>query len=131
MRYGYRIKAGRIDGRGRHRLCRDRGRRGSGIGAQRLGLRGCAVGWPTREAEVEAWDLAERSSDLSERDGALAAFEDLRISLTSDGGVNACWGRPRPWDRGPRSALRPEDEGARPVVLDAPSDAAWPRLDRA
>lgn len=79
----------------------------------------------SRKAEHE---LAAAQVALADRDGALAAFEDVRLALTHDGqtrrlGSAAAWG-----------ALLQDlsgDEGADPamVVLDAVREASGPRLD--
>jgi signal transduction histidine kinase len=83
-----------------------------------------------REAEVEAVE-AERSAALSERDGALVAFDDLRIGLTSDGGVTSLLG-PTEAVVAARAALCPEDQGADDaVVLATAIHAAWPEPIRA
>jgi signal transduction histidine kinase len=105
-------------------------------GAAGLALAVSAWAWrlrgrlAAREAEVEAWE-GERSSALSERDGALTAFEDLRIGLTSDGGVTSLLG-PTEAVVAARAALCPEDEGADDaVVLASAVHAAWPTQIRA
>jgi signal transduction histidine kinase len=83
-----------------------------------------------REALVEAQD-ADRSVALSQRDGALAAFDDIRIGLTSDGGVTSLLG-PTEAVIAARAALCPDDPGADDaVVLATAVHAAWPEPIRA
>ncbi len=105
-------------------------------GAAGLALAVSAWAWrlrgrlAAREDEVETWE-ARRAAALSERDGALTAFEDLRIGLTSDGGVTTLLG-PTEAVVAARAALCPEDEGADDaVVLASAVHAAWPTQIRA
>lgn len=82
-----------------------------------------------REATVEGHE-AERSAALSEREGALMAFDDIRIGLTSDGGVTSLLGSTAGVIAA-RAALCPEDEGADDaVVLATAVHAAWPEAIR-
>ena len=83
-----------------------------------------------REASVEAHE-AERSAALSEREGALTAFDDIRIGLTSDGGVTSLLGSTAAVVAA-REALCPDDDGADDaVVLASAVHAAWPDAIRA
>ena len=68
-----------------------------------------------REASVEAHE-AERSAALSEREGALTAFDDIRIGLTSDGGVTSLLGSTAAVVAA-REALCPDDDGADDAVV--------------
>ncbi|MDP3803850.1 ATP-binding protein [Brevundimonas sp.] len=80
-----------------------------------------------RRAEAE---LAAARVDLADRDGALAAFEDIRLALTPDGQTRRL-GSAQAWD----AVTRDLGEGDAPesdpalVVLDAVRAAAGPRLN--
>ncbi|HEX8470310.1 MAG TPA: ATP-binding protein [Brevundimonas sp.] len=105
-------------------------------GAAGLALAVSAWAWrlrqrlAVREASVEAHE-AERLAALSEREGALTAFDDIRIGLTSDGGVTSLLGSTAGVIAA-RAALCPDDEGADDaVVLATAIHAAWPDAIRA
>jgi len=80
-----------------------------------------------RVAESE---LATALVDLADRDGALAAFEDVRLALTPDGQTRRL-GSPQAWAALTRELASEEDHERDPglVVLDAARRAAGPRLD--
>ena len=74
--------------------------------------------------------MAEARTELAHRDGALAAFEDVRLALTPGGGA-ARLGAPATWETLLNEFAGPEDVADDPalVLLDAVRDAAGPRLD--
>jgi signal transduction histidine kinase len=75
--------------------------------------------------------MAQAHGDLSARDGALAAFEDVRVALTPGGGANRL-GSPATWDIIVRDLTNGADvfpSDPVMVVLDAVRDVAGPRLD--
>ncbi len=84
-----------------------------------------AVRNQTLEAAMAAADI-----DLAERDGALAAFEDVRLALTT-GGRTTRLGAPATWDAIVRDLTANEAIGNDPAlrVLDAVRTVAGPRLD--
>jgi signal transduction histidine kinase len=84
-----------------------------------------AVRNQTLEAAMAAADI-----DLAERDGALAAFEDVRLALTA-GGRTTRLGAPATWDAIVRDLTANEAIGDDPAlrVLDAVRTVAGPRLD--
>jgi signal transduction histidine kinase len=75
-------------------------------------------------------DLAAALVELADRDGALAAFEDVRLALTP-GGQTRRLGSPQAWNTLTRELAGDEDPARDPglVVLDAARRAAGPRLD--
>ena len=75
-----------------------------------------------RVAEAE---LAAALVDLADRDGALAAFEDVRLALTPDGQTRRL-GSPQAWNALTRELAHDEDHERDPglVVLDAARRAA-------
>ena len=81
-------------------------------GAAGLALSVCAWAWrlrnrlTAREAAVEH-EAATGASALAEREGALSAFEDIRIGLTYDGGVTTLLGAAETIAAA-RAALAPE-----------------------
>ncbi len=81
-----------------------------------------------RNAALEA-ALAAARVDIAHRDGALAAFEDVRLALTPGGGA-ARLGPPAAWDALLEDLAAPEDVADDPalVVLDAVREVAGPRL---
>lgn len=73
--------------------------------------------------------LAAAEVDRAERDGALAAFEDVRLALTP-GGRTVQLGSPSTWDAIVRDLTDAETaDEAGLIVLDAVREAAGPRLD--
>jgi signal transduction histidine kinase len=79
---------------------------------------------------VAETDLAAALVELADRDGALAAFEDVRLALTP-GGQTRRLGSPQAWNTLTRELAGDEDPARDPglVVLDAARRAAGPRLD--
>jgi len=80
--------------------------------------------------QVAESELAAALVDLADRDGALAAFEDVRLALAPDGQTKRL-GSPQAW-RAVTSELAGGDDSERDpglVVLDAVRRAAGPRLD--
>ena len=80
--------------------------------------------------QVAETALAAALVDLADRDGALAAFEDVRLALTPDGQTRRL-GSPQAWAALTRELGGDEDHARDPglVVLDAARRAAGPRLD--
>ncbi|MDO9588044.1 MAG: PAS-domain containing protein, partial [Brevundimonas sp.] len=80
-----------------------------------------------RVAEAE---LAAARVDLADRDGALAAFEDVRLALTPDGKTRRL-GAPAVWEAITADLTQVEGPGVDPalVVLDAVRAGAGSRLD--
>jgi signal transduction histidine kinase len=75
--------------------------------------------------------MGRAHADISARDGALAAFEDVRIALTPGGGADRL-GSPATWDVIVRDLMTDSDVVASDpvlVVLDAVRAAAGARLD--
>lgn len=105
------------------------------------GAAGLALALSAWAARLRGW-LADRNrtletaisrahGDISARDGALAAFEDVRVALTPGGGADRL-GSPATWDVIVRDLTNgadvvPSDPVL--VVLDAVRAAAGPRLD--
>ena len=83
----------------------------------------------TRHREVES-ELASARIALADRDGALAAFEDVRLALNPDGQTRRL-GAPAAWEAIVRDLAvtgEPEPDPSL-IVLDAVRVAAGPRLD--
>ncbi|WP_420477821.1 ATP-binding protein [Brevundimonas sp. FT23028] len=83
-----------------------------------------------RNTALEA-AMQKANLDLSARDGALAAFEDVRVALTPGGGADRL-GSPATWELIVRDLTKgaevfPDDPAY--VVLDAVRGVAGPRLD--
>ncbi|WP_420470535.1 ATP-binding protein [Brevundimonas sp. FT23042] len=83
-----------------------------------------------RNTALEA-AMQKAGLDLSARDGALAAFEDVRVALTPGGGADRL-GSPATWELIVRDLTKgaevfPDDPAY--VVLDAVRGVAGPRLD--
>ena len=74
--------------------------------------------------------MAAAAADLAHRDGALAAFGDVRLALTPGGGA-ARLGAPATWDSLLKEFAEADDVADDPalVVLDAVREVAGPRLD--
>lgn len=80
--------------------------------------------------QVAESELAAALVDLADRDGALAAFEDVRLALALDGRTKRL-GSPQAWKAVTRELAGDEDPERDPglVVLDAVRRASGPRLD--
>ncbi|GAA0640291.1 PAS domain-containing sensor histidine kinase [Brevundimonas lenta] len=74
--------------------------------------------------------MVTAQADIAERDGALAAFEDVRLALTP-GGRTTRLGAPAAWDAILADLTTGEDAPTDPAmaVLDAVRSGAGPRLD--
>src|SRR5690606_5657522 len=82
-----------------------------------------------RNAALEA-AMAAAATDLAHRDGALAAFEDVRLALTPEGGATRL-GAPATWDTLMQELGGAAGAGEDPetVVLEAVRRVAGPRLE--
>ncbi len=80
--------------------------------------------------QVAESELAAALVDLADRDGALAAFGDVRLALALDGRTKRL-GSPQAWKAVTRELAGDEDPERDPglVVLDAVRRASGPRLD--